>query len=401
MSKSLIEETSNALNGLQQEGLLKRERPLVSPQSSRIKVELQGDQQKREVLNLCANNYLGFANNQRLKSVAMDAIENHGLGMASVRFICGTQDIHRALEVKLAKFLGTEDAILFASCFDANAGIFEALLTENDAIISDSLNHASIIDGVRLCKAKRFRYANNNMAELEDRLQQAQTAKHRMIVTDGIFSMDGIMASIPELVVLAEKYDSLLMVDDSHAVGFVGPNGAGTPDHYNLKDRVDLLSGTFGKALGGAAGGYIAGPAPLVEMLRQKARPYLFSNALPPAIVAATIEALEMVQCGEEARTTLKRNSLYFREQMEAAGFELVPGEHAIIPVMLGDAVLAQKFAARMLDENVYVTAFAFPVVPKEKARIRTQMSAAHSTEDLKMAVDAFTLVGRELGVIE
>ncbi|MCB1754279.1 MAG: glycine C-acetyltransferase [Gammaproteobacteria bacterium] len=400
MSRSLLTETAEALKLLDEQGLLKRERFITSPQSAHIRV-LSGDSgESREVLNLCANNYLGFANNPRLMEAAREAIDSHGLGMASVRFICGTQDLHRELETRLAEFLNTEDAILFASCFDANTGIFEALLGEQDAIISDALNHASIIDGIRLCKAQRFRYANNDMQALEACLQQAQSARHRLIVSDGVFSMDGIIADIPAMAALAEKYDALLMIDDSHAVGFVGPNGAGTPDHYGLQDRVDLLSGTFGKAMGGAAGGYIAGPAPLVEMLRQRARPYLFSNALPPAIVAATLKALELVKSGQPLRDKLQENAVYFREKMTAAGFELVAGSHPIIPVMLGDAVLAQKFAAAMLDEGVYVTAFAFPVVPKGQARIRTQMSAAHEREDLERAVRAFTTVGQTLGVI-
>ena len=401
MSRSLISETEQALEELAKLGLQKKERIITSAQSSKIDVKTGENGEVDCVLNLCANNYLGFANNDRLKSAAQKAIDTHGLGMASVRFICGTQDLHRQLETKLAKFLHTEDAILFASCFDANAGIFEALLGAEDAIISDALNHASIIDGVRLCKAKRFRYQNNDMGALEKCLQEAQSYRHRLIVTDGVFSMDGILANIPELVALAEQYDALLMVDDSHAVGFVGPRGAGTPDYYAMSGHVNLLSGTFGKALGGAAGGYIAGPKPLVEMLRQKARPYLFSNSLPPAIVAATIKSLELVTEGADERARLERNAAYFRDKMNQAGFDLVPGDHAIIPVMLGDAVLAQKFAAKMLEQGVYVTAFAFPVVPKEQARIRTQMSAAHTQQDLDKAIDAFTIVGRSLGVIQ
>ncbi len=401
MSRSLIAETEKALETLAIQGLQKKERILTSAQSSHIEVTGRAKGESMRVLNLCANNYLGFANNEQLKRVAKKAIDSHGLGMASVRFICGTQNLHRELETKLAALLETEDAILFASCFDANAGIFEALLSDQDAIISDSLNHASIIDGVRLSKAKRFRYPNNDMQALEKCLQEAQENRHRLIVTDGVFSMDGTLANIPALVELAEKYDALLMVDDSHAVGFVGPNGAGTPDYYSLSGKVDLLSGTFGKALGGAAGGYVAGPAPLVEMLRQKARPYLFSNSLPPAIVAATINALDLVSEGAGDRTQLAKNAAYFRQQMTDAGFDLVPGDHAIIPVMLGDAVLAQKFAAIMLEQGVYVTAFAFPVVPKEQARIRTQMSAAHSQEDLDISIKAFITAGRSLGVIQ
>lgn len=401
MSRSLISETAKALCIMAEQGLHKNERTINSAQSSHIDVELNAGGEVVRVLNLCANNYLGFANNNRLKAAAQKAIDTHGLGMASVRFICGTQNIHRQLEKALAEFLKTDDAILFASCFDANAGIFEALLTDQDAIISDSLNHASIIDGVRLCKAQRFRYKNNDMQALEKCLQEAGKCRHRLIVSDGVFSMDGILADIPALVRLAEQYDALLMVDDSHAVGFVGPNGAGTPDYHGMAGKVDLLSGTFGKALGGAAGGYIAGPAPLVEMLRQKARPYLFSNSLPPAIVASTIEALVLVADGHEQRELLAKNAAYFRQRMTAAGFNLVPGSHAIIPVMLGDAILAQKLASELLEQGVYVTAFAFPVVPKGQARIRTQMSAAHTLEDLDIAVDAFIAAGRLLGVIQ
>ena len=400
MSKSLLTETAQALEDIEKQGLLKCERLITSAQSAHIRVQSQASGEELSVLNLCANNYLGLADDPGLIEAAKRAMDEYGLGMASVRFICGTQDRHRELESRLAKFLSTEDAILFASCFDANAGIFEALLDERDAIISDSLNHASIIDGVRLCKASRYRYANNNMPELESCLQRAQASRHRIIVTDGVFSMDGIIADIPRLVELAQEYDALLMVDDSHAVGFVGPNGAGTPDHYGLADKVDLLSGTFGKALGGAAGGYIAGPKPLVEMLRQRARPYLFSNALVPAVVAATIAALDLVEQGSEQRRALRHNADYFRGKMTAAGFDLVPGEHPIIPVMLGDAVLAQRFASAMLEQGVYVTAFAFPVVPKGQARIRTQMSAAHSREDLDKAVEAFEITAKSLGVI-
>lgn len=401
MSRSLISETEKALSIMAEQGLHKKERVITSAQSSHIDVQREGSPDVVRVLNLCANNYLGLANNDVLKAVAKKTIDSHGLGMASVRFICGTQNLHRQLEKKLAGFLQTDDAILFASCFDANAGVFEALLTNEDAIISDSLNHASIIDGVRLCKAKRFRYNNNDMQALEECLQEAKSCRHRVIVTDGVFSMDGILADIPALVLLAEKYDALLMVDDSHAIGFVGPNGGGTPDYYSMTGKVDLLSGTFGKALGGAAGGYIAGPTPLVEMLRQKARPYLFSNSLPPAIVAATIEALGLVMAGADRRQQLEKNAVYFRQRMTEAGFDLVPGDHAIIPVMLGDAIMAQKLAAKLLEQGVYVTAFAFPVVPKNQARIRTQMSAAHTKQDLDTAVDAFITAGRLLGVIQ
>lgn len=399
MSKKLIEDTEQALNQLREEGLFKSEYGITSPQSANITVRGENGEDV-PLLNMCANNYLGLADDKRLEKRAIETIESEGFGMASVRFICGTQAIHQQLEARLSAFLGTEDAILFIACFDANAGVFEALLGPEDAIISDALNHASIIDGVRLCKAQRFRYANNDMDALEEQLKAAQDARHRLIVTDGVFSMDGIMANLPGICDLAEKYDALVMVDDSHAVGFMGPNGQGTPHHFGVEDRVHLYSGTFGKALGGAAGGYIAGAKPLVTMLRQKARPYLFSNALPPMIAAATMEALDIVEQSPELRETLFDNAKYFREKMAALGFELVPGEHAIVPVMLNDAVLAQKFAKCMLELGVYVTAFAFPVVPKGLARIRTQMSAAHTTADLDRAIAAFEQVGKELGVI-
>ncbi|WP_424983449.1 glycine C-acetyltransferase [Maritalea sp. S77] len=399
MSKKLIQHTEQALAQLREEGLFKSEYGITSPQSANITVRGE-DGKDVPLLNMCANNYLGLADDKRLEKRAIETIESEGFGMASVRFICGTQAIHQQLEARLSNFLGTEDAILFIACFDANAGVFEALLGPEDAIISDALNHASIIDGVRLCKAQRFRYANNDMDALEEQLKAAQDARHRLIVTDGVFSMDGIIANLPGICDLAEKYDALVMVDDSHAVGFMGPNGQGTPHHHGVEDRVHLYSGTFGKALGGAAGGYIAGAKPLVTMLRQKARPYLFSNALPPMIAAATLEALDIVEQSPALREKLFDNAKYFREKMAGLGFELVPGEHAIIPVMLHDAVLAQKFAKRMLELGVYVTAFSFPVVPKELARIRTQMSAAHTTEDLDRAIAAFEQTGKELGVI-
>ncbi|MCF4099952.1 glycine C-acetyltransferase [Maritalea mediterranea] len=399
MSKKLIQHTEQALAQLREEGLFKSEYGITSPQSANITVRGENGEDV-PLLNMCANNYLGLADDKRLEKRAIETIEHEGFGMASVRFICGTQAIHQQLEARLSEFLGTEDAILFIACFDANAGVFEALLGPEDAIISDALNHASIIDGVRLCKAQRFRYANNDMDALEEQLKAAQDARHRLIVTDGVFSMDGIMANLPGICDLAEKYDALVMVDDSHAVGFMGPNGQGTPHHFGVEDRVHLYSGTFGKALGGAAGGYIAGAKPLVTMLRQKARPYLFSNALPPMIAAATLEALDIVEQSPDLREKLFENAKYFRAKMASLGFELVPGEHAIIPVMLKDAVLAQKFAKRMLALGVYVTAFSFPVVPKGLARIRTQMSAAHTTEDLDRAIAAFEQVGKELGVI-
>jgi glycine C-acetyltransferase len=398
MSHALIADIQSQLEVLETEGLAKHEREIVTPQSANITVATSHGPE--QVLNMCANNYLGLADHPRLIEAGKKAMEEHGFGMASVRFICGTQDIHRVLEHELAAFLGTEDSILFSSCFDANGGVFEALLGAEDAVISDALNHASIIDGVRLCKARRFRYANNDMAELEAQLIEAQDARHRLVVTDGVFSMDGIVANLPAVCDLAEKYDALVMVDDSHATGFMGPHGAGTPDHWGVRDRVHLISTTFGKALGGASGGCVAGPGPLVEMLRQKARPYLFSNALAPIIVEATREALRMVSGSGELRAKLEANAVHFRARMTEAGFELAGKGHPIIPIMLGDAVLAQKFAAKMMARGVYVTAFSFPVVPRGQARIRTQMSAAHEMADIDRAVDAFIAVGRELEVI-
>jgi len=399
MSHALIADIQAQLDALEAEGLRKREREIVTPQSAHITVAT--DHGPEPVLNMCANNYLGLADHPRLMAAARRALDEHGFGMASVRFICGTQDIHRALERELAVFLGTESAILFSSCFDANGGVFEALLGAEDAVISDALNHASIIDGVRLCKAQRFRYANNDMTELEARLKEASSARHRLVVTDGVFSMDGIVANLPAVCDLAKKHDALVMVDDSHATGFIGPNGAGTPDFWGVRDRVHLVSTTFGKALGGASGGCVAGPGPLVEMLRQKARPYLFSNSLAPAIVEATREALRMVSGNGELREKLAANAARFRAGMAAAGFTLAGAGHPIIPVMLGDAVLAQKFATKMMARGIYVTAFAFPVVPRGQARIRTQMSAAHETADIDRAVEVFVGVGRELGVIK
>jgi glycine C-acetyltransferase len=398
MSHALIADIQSQLAALEVEGLAKHEREIVTPQSANITVATGHGPER--VLNMCANNYLGLADHPRLIAAAKRAMDEHGFGMASVRFICGTQDIHRALERELAGFLGMADSILFSSCFDANGGVFEALLGPEDAVISDALNHASIIDGIRLCKAKRYRYANNDMGELEARLKEARDARHRLVVTDGVFSMDGIVANLPGICDLAEEYDALVMVDDSHATGFIGPNGAGTPDHWGVRDRVHLVSTTFGKALGGASGGCVAGPGPLVEMLRQRARPYLFSNALAPAIVEATREALRMIGGGGELRRKLEANAERFRAAMTAAGFTLAGLGHPIIPVMLGDAVLAQKFAARMMERGVYVTAFSFPVVPRGQARIRTQISAAHGTADIDRAVAAFIAVGRELEVV-
>ncbi len=376
-------------------GLYKAERPIASPQSGRVTLE-----DGREVLNLCANNYLGLADHPELVAAAHEALDRLGFGMASVRFICGTQVEHKKLEKRLAAFLKTEDVILFPSCFDANTGLFEALLGPQDAIISDALNHASIIDGVRLCKAARYRYANNDMAELEARLQEAAGARFRLVVTDGVFSMDGIIADLPAICELAERHGAMVMVDDSHAVGFVGAHGRGTPELTGTEARVDILTGTLGKALGGASGGYVAGRAEVVEMLRQRARPYLFSNTLAPVITATTQRALDLVEGSGELRARLEANAARFREGMEAAGFRLAGAGHPIIPVMLGDAALAGRMAEAMLARGVYVTAFSYPVVPRGQARIRTQMSAAHGRDDLDQAIAAFADAGRELGVI-
>jgi glycine C-acetyltransferase len=395
MSQAFLNQITETLAGIEAEGLLKRERLITSPQGSEITVA------GRQVINLCANNYLGLADHPALIAAATGAMAPRGFGMASVRFICGTQDIHRDLEQRLAGFLGKDDAILFAACFDANGGLFEPLLGPEDAIVSDSLNHASIIDGVRLCKAKRFRYQNNDMDDLEARLKQARTegARHVMIATDGVFSMDGYLADLPQITRLARQYGALVMVDDCHATGFMGPRGAGTPDHFGVD--VDILTGTLGKALGGAIGGYIAGPQPVIDLLRQRSRPYLFSNSLPPAIVAAGIEALRLIE-GEGAglRKRLFANTLHWRAGLERLGFDLLPGEHPIVPVMLGEAQLAQDMAARLFDEGVFVSGFFFPVVPRGLARIRTQMNAALTRDDLDRALAAFAKVGKTLGVI-
>ncbi len=394
MSNDFLSHISDTLTQIEAEGLYKRERMITSPQGGEIMV---GDKQ---VINLCANNYLGLADHPALIEAAKRTLDPRGFGMASVRFICGTQDIHRELEQRLAKFLGKDDAILFAACFDANGGLFEPLLGPEDAIISDSLNHASIIDGVRLCKARRYRYLNNDMNDLEAWLKQAREdgARHIMIATDGVFSMDGYLANLPAIREIADKYDAVVMVDDCHATGFMGPNGAGTPDHFGID--VDILTGTLGKALGGAIGGYIAGPQPVIDLLRQRARPYLFSNSLPPAIVAAGLEAIQLVEDGESLRAQLFENAKYWRAGLEEMGFNLLPGEHPIIPVMLGEATLAQDMAAKLFDEGVFVSGFFFPVVPRGQARIRTQMNAALTKEELDRALSAFGKVGKELGII-
>ena len=375
-------------------GLYKHERQLLSPQGTDIRVA-QGP-----ALNLCANNYLGLANHPNIRQAAIDGLTEHGYGMASVRFICGTQDLHVRLEQAISTFLGAENTILYSSCFDANGGLFEVLLNEEDAVISDALNHASVIDGIRLCKAKRLRYAHADMAELEARLQESRGNRLRLIATDGVFSMDGDLAKLDRIVELADRYDAIVMVDDSHATGVLGPNGRGTPAHFGVVDRVDIVTSTLGKSLGGAAGGFTSGRADIVELLRQRSRPYLFSNALPPVIAAAALQAVQLVAQGDALRAQLRNNAAFFRERLTALGFRLVPGHHPIIPVMLGDATLATSMADRLLQHGVYVIGFSFPVVPKGQARIRVQMSAAHTRAQLEQAVGAFEKVGRELGVI-
>ncbi len=396
MSKSLVKHLENEIISIRAAGLYKPERVISSPQSAIIEVG------KDHVLNFCANNYLGLADNPDIIKAAQKSLEEYGYGMASVRFICGTLDIHKELEKRISNFLGMEDTILYSSCFDANAGLFETLMGAEDAIISDELNHASIIDGVRLSKAKRFRYKNNDMAELEKCLQEAKDARFRLIATDGVFSMDGYLANLPAICDLADKYDALVMVDDSHAVGFIGPKGGGTPDHFGVRDRIDIITGTLGKALGGASGGYTTGKRQVIEYLRQRSRPYLFSNTLAPVITAASLAIFDLLEKnGAAMRAKLQENSRYFRKEMEALGFELLPGSHPIIPVMIHDAALAGKFAEAMLKRGVYVVGFSFPVVPQGKARIRTQMSCAHEKEHIDKAIKAFAETGRELGILK
>ncbi len=396
MRNELFSSLAKQTEALKGDGLFKEERIITSPQQAAVRVGGEN-----EVLNFCANNYLGLSNHPELVRTAQQSLEKYGFGMSSVRFICGTQDIHKQLENRLSNFLGTEDTILYSSCFDANGGLFEAILGPEDAIISDQLNHASIIDGVRLCKAKRFRYANNDMADLEAQLKASADCRHRLIVTDGVFSMDGIIANLKGICDLADKYDALVMVDDSHAVGFVGENGRGTHEYCGVMGRVDIITGTLGKALGGASGGYTSGRKEIVAWLRQRSRPYLFSNTLAPVIAATSIAVLDMLSGSSELRDRLNQNSRHFRSRMEEAGFDLVPGDHPIIPVMLGDAVLASKMATRMLELGVYVVGFSFPVVPRGAARIRTQMSAGHTLEQVNTAVDAFITAGRELNIIK
>ncbi len=381
---------------IEREGLTKHERPIRSPQGAHVTVG------ERDVINLCANNYLGLANHPALREAAKRALDADGYGMASVRFICGTHDVHRALETRLARYLGKDDAILFAACFDANGGLFEPLLGPEDAVISDALNHASIIDGIRLCKARRYRYANSDMDALEEQLKAARAdgARHVLIATDGIFSMDGYLARLDEIAALAGRHDALVMVDDCHATGVMGPGGRGTPHHFGVADRIDILTGTLGKALGGAIGGYIAGPQPVIDLLRQRARPYLFSNALPPSVCAASIEAIRLVEEGDNLRARLFENAAHWRAGLAALGFELLPGEHPIVPVMLGEARLAQEMAAGLFELGVYVSGFFFPVVPRGTARIRTQMNAALTRTDLDRAFEAFAAVGDDIGAL-
>jgi glycine C-acetyltransferase len=382
------------LNDIRAAGLFKSERILTTPQQSRISTP-----DRPNVLNMCANNYLGLANHPAVLAAARDALDRWGYGMASVRFICGTQQLHKQLEQSLATFLNTDDTILYSSCWDANGGLFETILGPEDAVISDELNHASIIDGIRLCKAQRYRYRNNDMADLEARLQESKNARFKLIATDGVFSMDGIIANLPAICDLADQYQAMVMVDDSHAVGFMGKTGRGTPEYHNVSGRIDILTGTLGKALGGGSGGYTSGRAPIIQMLRQRSRPYLFSNSLPPPIVAASIKSIELLSASTDLRNRLESNTAFFRSRMTDAGFNIIPSTHAITPIMLGDAALATKMADRMLQLGVYVIGFSYPVVPQGKARIRTQLSAVHQTDDLIFAIEAFKTAKRELGI--
>lgn len=397
MSAAFISHLQSQIEATKEDGLYKKERVITSQQQADI-----GVAGGEHVINFCANNYLGLANNESLIEAAKEGLDSHGFGVASVRFICGTQDIHKQLEASISDFLGTEDTILYPSCFDANGGLFETLLGPEDAIISDALNHASIIDGVRLCKAKRYRYANNDMAALEEQLKQADAdgARFKIIATDGVFSMDGVIADLASICDLADKYDAMVMVDDCHATGFLGENGKGSHEYCGVMGRVDIITGTLGKALGGASGGYTSGKKEVVEWLRQRSRPYLFSNSVAPPIVSASLKVFDMMKEGDELRANLWRNANHFRKRMEDAGFTLAGKDHAIIPVMLGDARLASEMADKLLEKGIYVIGFSYPVVPKGQARIRTQMSAGHSLEHVDKAIDAFIEVGREMGVI-
>lgn len=396
MNKIFLDNLRNKLCIVKEQGLYKNERIINSSQSSNITLK-----NGKEVINFCANNYLGLASNDEIKQAATDALKNYGYGVASVRFICGTQTIHKDLERTISSFLGTQDTILYSSCFDANTGLFETILNKEDAIISDELNHASIIDGIRLCKADRYRYKNSNMQDLQLQLQNAKNARYKLIVTDGVFSMDGSIANLPDICALAQKYDALVMVDDSHGIGVLGKDGRGTPSHYGLEDKIDIYTGTLGKALGGASGGYTSGRAEIIEYLRQFSRPYLFSNSLAPMIAAASIKAIELLQNSKDILTTLKSNSQYFRKEMSDAGFTLKGEGHAIIPILLKDAKLASVMAEKLLERGIYVIAFSFPVVAHNEARIRVQISAIHTKEQLKSTIDSFIKVGIELGVIK
>ena len=396
MYKTLQPVLQKELEGIEKAGLYKRERIIITPQGADIKI--QGGQ---EVINFCANNYLGLASHPEVIEAAKKALDTHGFGMASVRFICGTQDIHKELEEKISKFLGTEDTILYAAAFDANGGVFEPLFDEQDAIISDALNHASIIDGVRLCKAQRFRYNHDDMADLEEKLKETQHLRHRIIVSDGSFSMDGTIAQLDKICDLADKYNALVMIDECHSSGFLGKTGRGTHEHHGVMGRVDIITGTLGKALGGASGGFTSGPKEVINLLRQRSRPYLFSNTLAPSIVGASIAVLDLLEKSTALRDKLEENTLYFREKMTKAGFDIKPGTHPIVPIMLYDAKLSQDFAAELLKEGIYVIGFYFPVVPKDKARIRVQLSAAHTKEHLDKAIAAFIKIGKKLGTIQ
>ena len=395
MKNDFLQFLDQELQTLKQDGLYKSERVITSQQQAQIDVAGNG-----EVLNFCANNYLGLANNKTLIKAAKKSLDQYGFGMSSVRFICGTQTDHKELESRLSKFLGTEDTILYGSCFDANGGLFEALLGPEDAIISDALNHASIIDGIRLSKAQRFRYSNNDMADLEAKLKETKDCRFRLVATDGVFSMDGIIANLPDICALAEKYNAMVMVDDSHAVGFMGENGRGTPEYHNVMDKVDIITGTLGKALGGASGGYTSGKRAIIEWLRQRSRPYLFSNTLAPVIAATSIKVLDMLESSHDLIKRVHDNSNYFRKGLTELGFNLIPGEHPIIPVMLGDAKLAKTMADALLGEGIYVIGFSYPVVPLGQARIRTQISAAHEQQHLDKAIAAFAKIGGKLGII-
>ena len=396
MDQNFLDRLARQTDELRAAGLFKPERVLSSPQQPVVRLA-----DGRELINLCANNYLALANHPSIREAAHRALDRYGYGMASVRFICGTQSVHKDLEARLSAFLGMDDTILYSSCFDANGGLFETLLDEQDAVISDALNHASIIDGIRLCKAQRLRYANDDLDELETRLKEASGARVKLVATDGVFSMDGVIARLKDICDLAGRYGALVMVDDSHATGFVGQGGRGTPEYRDVMGRIDILTGTLGKALGGAAGGYTAARREIVAWLRQRSRPYLFSNSVPPVIAATTLRVLDLVESSDELRARLRENTRHFRRRMTEAGFDIVPGEHPIAPVMLGDAALAAKFAERLLERGVYVIGFSYPVVPMGKARIRTQMCAGHTLEQVDRAIEAFVAVGRELGVLE